>query len=180
MRARPAAIRGARRVRSALEPGPDPALGRAQGHPQEGGDLLMGQVVEERQAQRLPLGRRQRVHGRLHDGATVRAPGRLGRPGARVGKGGRGPFIGGRRHPRPSAATPQLVEDAQVGDPQDPERGKGRAPGRAGRVRQTARKTSWTVSSAVARSSVWEARAKTRGAYRAWSGPSASGLPQES
>ena len=83
-RIRPAATSGARLHAQGLEAGPDPALGRAQRQIEEGGDLLVGQVFEEGQAERLALGRRQGIHGRPHGGAAMLAPDRLGGAGLGV------------------------------------------------------------------------------------------------
>ena len=103
-----------------LEPGADAGLGGSEGEVQEVGDLLVSEIFEEGQAQRLSLGRRRRRDGRADDHAAVRAPGLLGRAGAGLGHAPEAEALGVRLDPHPPAAPAQLVEHAEVGDPQDP------------------------------------------------------------
>ena len=76
-----------------LESGADAALGGPEREVQEVGDLLVGEVFEEGQAQRLSLGRRQRRDGLADDRAAVRRarPPRAGRGRARERSRGAGP-----------------------------------------------------------------------------------------
>ena len=143
-----------------LEAGADPALGRAQRHLEEGGDLLVRQVLEEGQAQRLALGRRQLRDGRAEEPAAVLVPGLLVGAGAGLGHAReaqalRVPFDAGT-----PATLPKLVDHAEVGDLQDPGTEGASRGSKVPALRQTATKTSWTTSSAVARSSVRAARSE--------------------
>ena len=103
-----------------LESGADAGLGGPDGEVQEVGDLLVGEVFEEGQAQRLSLGRRQCRDGRADDPAAVLEPGLLGGAGAGLGHAREAEALRVRFDAGPPATPAQLVEHAEVGDPQDP------------------------------------------------------------
>ncbi len=103
-----------------LETGPDPGLGRAERQVQIGGDLRVRQFLEEGKAQRLALGRRERLDGLPHGGAAICTPCLLVRPGIIIWQGGEVQAIGIRRDLRAVPPSAQFVDDAQMGDAQHP------------------------------------------------------------
>ena len=143
---RPATISGASRVRRVLTPA-DPALGRAQRHVEEGRDLLVREVLEEGEAQRLALRHRQGVHGRPHRVAAMLATTSSSGPGPGIGPGVRRPpadcdvVRGLRLRRRCSLMTRvRVICKTQV-------RNVPRAGSKVAACCQTARKTSWLISS---------------------------------
>ena len=58
---------GHQRDTQALHPGANPRFGRAQREAEIGGHLLLGEILEVRQAQRLPLSGGQRIDNRVQE-----------------------------------------------------------------------------------------------------------------
>jgi hypothetical protein len=82
--------------------------------------LVVGEVVEKGEAERLPLGRREPVHRSAHRVLSIGLPGGFGRLIAGVPDLLEYPVGGIGVEPRPSASRPKLVEDPVVGDLEEP------------------------------------------------------------
>ena len=84
------------------------------------GDLLVSQVVEEGEAQGLSLRWRQRSDGLADNRLAMLAPGFLRWAGTGLGNTIRAQSFRVRHDLDPPPAPTQLVDHAEVGDPQDP------------------------------------------------------------